>query len=139
MKNITAFSLSMVLLMAFYQNAAAQSSKQSVKSSMSTEATIQRVVCFKFKPGTTPEAIQQHLEGLAALKDSIPYILSYQAGSTVQGELKEKSEYDVMHYFTFRSEADIPLYYNHPAHLRFAQKNSKNWEKFFVVNAQLRP
>ena len=87
MKNIVGFGLSIVLLMGLYQNTAGQS----VKSDVFTEDTIQRVVCFKFKPGTTPEAIQEHLKGLAALKDSIPYILSYQAGLTVQGEMKEKS------------------------------------------------
>lgn len=139
MKKLANIGLSLLLLMAFYQQAASQSSNQSVKSGIAGEPTIQRVVCFKFKPGTSAEAIQQHLQGLAALKDSIPAILSYQAGPTIQGELKEKPEYHIMHYFTFRSEADIKAYYDHPAHVRFAQKNSKNWEKFFVVNSRLRP
>ena len=129
-------SLSMIMLMAIYQNCVGQSK---TKKSDPSKATIQRVVCFKFKAGTSPEEIQQHLQGLAALKDSIPYILSYRAGSTIKGEMTENSENDVMHYLTFRNEADIKLYYYHPAHLRFVEKNAKNWEKFFVVNSQLLP
>lgn len=56
--------------MAFYLNCARQSNPQQHDLSGAAKvATIQRVVCFKFKAGTSPEDIQQHLQGLAALKE----------------------------------------------------------------------
>lgn len=102
-------------------------------------AHIQRIVCFKFKPGTSPEAIQQHMRGFANLKDSISYILSYQAGPTVRADLSEKGEYDVMHYCTYRNEEEIKLYSVHPVHQRFIKQNKAIWEKVLVINSQVRP
>jgi hypothetical protein len=96
-------------------------------------------VCFKFKAGTTKEAIEQHMAGFAHLKDSIPYILTYQAGPTVMGDLQEKPEYDVMHYCTYRNEEEIKLYSVHPLHQRFIQHNKSIWEKVLVINSRVRP
>ena len=100
------------------------------------DSIIQRIVCFKFKAGTTQEAIKQHMSGFANLKDSIPYILSYRAGFTVKGDLTEKPEYDVMHYCTYRSEEEIKLYSSHPVHQRFIQQNKSIWEKVLVINSK---
>ena len=99
------------------------------------EARIQRIVCFRFKPGTTAEAREQHMRGFAGLKDSIPYILSYRAGPTVIADMGEKPEYDVMHYTTYRSEEEIRLYSVHPVHLRFIRNNKDAWEKVLVINS----
>src|SRR5689334_7045738 len=76
-------------------------------TALSNDSLIQRIVCFKFRPGVTPAQIDQHMRGFQGLKDSIPYILSYSAGNTVPGDLEGKGEYDVMHYSTYRSEEDI--------------------------------
>ncbi|PSR56853.1 stress protein [Adhaeribacter arboris] len=103
------------------------------------EAQIQRIVCFKFKAGTTPAEIQQHMRGFANLKDSISYLLSYQAGPTVYGDLTEKPEYDVMHYCTYRNEEEIKLYSVHPVHLRFIKQNKAIWEKVLVINSRMKP
>ena len=115
------------------------SNKPGVSGSLPSEANIQRIVCFKFKAGTTSEAIQQHMRGFANLKDSISYILSYQAGVTVNGDLTEKPEYDVMHYCTYRNEEEIKLYSVHPVHQRFIKQNKAIWEKVLVINSKVRP
>lgn len=101
------------------------------------EAQIQRIVCFKFKAGATPEAIRQHMRGFANLKDSISYILSYHAGPTVKGDLTEEPEYDVMHYTTYRNEEEINLYSVHPVHQRFIEQNKEIWDKVLVINSRL--
>lgn len=101
------------------------------------EARIQRIVCFKFKPGTTIEAKQRHMRGFAGLKDSISYILSYRAGSTVKADLGEEPEYDVMHYTTYRSEDEIRLYSVHPVHQRFIRDNKETWAKVLVINSTI--
>lgn len=118
---------------------AATKQEESQNSGFPAEADIQRIVCFKFKPGTSPEAIQQHMRGFAGLKDSISYILSYQAGPTVRGDLTEKPEYDVMHYCTYRNEEEIKLYSVHPVHQRFIEQNKAIWEKVLVINSRVRP
>jgi hypothetical protein len=150
MKKIILFiGLSALLLPACKQNTStAAASKENTSSSaeqesnpsgLPAEANIQRIVCFKFKAGTTPEAIAQHMRGFAGLKDSISYILSYQAGPTVKADLNDKGEYDVMHYCTYRSEEEIKLYAVHPVHKRFIERNKAIWEKVLVINSQVRP
>ena len=79
------------------------------------------------------------MRGFANLKDSISYILSYQAGPTVNGDLTVKPEYDVMHYCTYRNEEEIKLYSVHPVHQRFIKQNKAIWEKVLVINSQVRP
>lgn len=101
------------------------------------EARIQRIVCFKFNPGLTEEARQKHMRGFAGLKDSISYILSYQAGSTVKADMGEEPEYDVMHYTTYRSEEEIKLYSVHPVHRRFIRDNKEAWAKVLVINSTI--
>jgi Stress responsive A/B Barrel Domain len=100
------------------------------------EARIQRIVCFKFKPGITAEARQKHMRGFAGLKDSISYILSYHAGPTVKADMGEL-EYDVMHYTTYRNEEEIKLYAVHPVHQRFIRDNKAVWEKVLVINSAI--
>ncbi|WP_018616896.1 Dabb family protein [Segetibacter koreensis] len=136
MKKIISIGFVMVLLSAFNQKAFTSTGSY---VGLSGDSIIQRIVCFKFKAGTTAEAIEQHMRGFAHLKDSIPYILSYRAGFTVKGDLTEKPEYDVMHYCTYRNEEEIRLYSIHPVHQRFIQQNKSIWEKVLVINSKVAP
>lgn len=137
MKSI-AFIISIILLYACNRPISTASATTETNTSRS-DSLIQRIVCFKFKANTSPAAIQQHMRGFAYLKDSIPYILSYSAGPTVKGDLAENSEYDVMHYCTYRNEEEIRLYAVHPVHIRFIAQNKAIWEKVLVINSRVRP
>ena len=110
-----------------------------VASERTSDSLIQRIVCFRFKPGTTEDQKRRHMQGFQILKDSIPYILSYRVGATVPADLPNKGEYDVMHYTTYRSEETIRLYAVHPVHQRFIQQNQAIWEKVLVINSRIRP
>jgi hypothetical protein len=103
------------------------------------DSLIQRIVCFKFKANSSPAAIEQHMREFAQLKDSIPHIVSYRAGVTVVADLTAKGDYDVMHYCTYRNEAEVKRYAVHPAHQRFIQRNRAIWEKVLVINSTFRP
>lgn len=147
-KLMLCIGLSALLLPACKQNTAATAEKQQdaasganqeSAASLHPEANIQRIVCFKFKPGTSPEDIEKHMRGFAGLKDSISYILSYNAGPTVLADLGEKPEYDVMHYTTYRNEEEIKQYAVHPMHKRFIENNKAIWDKVLVINSKLRP
>ena len=141
MRKVLLIGLSCFLLSACNQQTSTSATAQEapVAASLPAEANIQRIVCFKFKPGTTPEAIQQHMRGYAGLKDSISYILSYHAGPTVLADLTEQPEYDVMHYTTYRNEEEIKLYAVHPVHQRFIEQNKAIWDKVLVINSQVQP
>ena len=97
----------------------------------------QRIVCFKFKAGTTPEAKAKHAADFAAFVKAVPQVLSYRAGKTVKGESKADPEYDIMHYLTFEKEADIVQYDVNPAHKKFVDGNKESWDKVIVINGAI--
>ena len=97
----------------------------------------QRIVCFKFKTGTSPGAKAKHVADFAAFVKAIPQVLSYRAGKTVKGESKADPEYDIMHYLTFEKEADILQYDVNPAHKKFVEANKENWDKVIAVNGAI--
>lgn len=98
---------------------------------------IQRIVCFKFKPGISSAAMAQHMQDFAGLKPAIAQIQEYRAGMTKPGDFNSPPEYDVMHYMTFASMEDIDRYIPHPAHQSFIARNKETWEKVLVLNSEI--
>lgn len=101
------------------------------------KAQKQQIVCIKFKKGVESGAIEQHMNGFAALKHEIPQVVGYASGKTILPN-QAVADYDVMHYVTFQSEADIKTFENSPAYKQFVAQNKDNWEKALVVNADIR-
>jgi hypothetical protein len=97
---------------------------------------IQRIVCFKFKPGVSAEAIAQHMTDFAGMEDAIPQIRQYRGGETRPGDNNRPPDFDAMHYMTFNSMEDIDLYIPHPAHQRFIERNKEIWENVLVLNSE---
>jgi hypothetical protein len=98
---------------------------------------IQRIVCFKFKEGTSEEAIQQHMEDFAAMKDAIEQIKQYRGGRTRPGDNNRAPDYDAMHYLVYDSMEDIDIYIPHEAHQYFITHNRENWENVLVLNSEI--
>ncbi len=98
---------------------------------------IQRIVCFKFKAGTSDQAIQRHLSSFAALKDAMPYIQSYRGGRALSGDRGAAPAFDTLHYLIFDSMADIDAYFVHEAHQQFIQENREIWESVLVLNGEV--
>ncbi|HTE30809.1 MAG TPA: Dabb family protein [Chryseolinea sp.] len=98
---------------------------------------IHRIVCFKFKAGTTAEAKLKHMNEFAAFVKQVPLVLSYRAGKTVKGEQKTDPDFDVMHYLTFEKEQDILTYDAHPAHKKFVDANKASWENVLAINGAI--
>jgi hypothetical protein len=99
--------------------------------------TIQRIVCFTFKPETDAAAIQQHMADFAGMKERIPQIQEYHGGLTKPGDFNRPPDYDVMHYLIFASMEDIEVYIPHEAHQRFIERNKAAWDKVLVLNAEI--
>lgn len=101
------------------------------------ESFVQHVVAFKFKEGTSSEAIQKHMDDFGGLKAKIPELRSYEAGKTFKVEYESTADYDVMHYTTFANEADMEVYFNHPDHQKFIEENKDGWADVFVSNSRV--
>ncbi len=97
----------------------------------------QRIVCFKFKAGTSEEAIQQHMADFAAMQTGIPQIQEYRGGGTHPGDYNRPPDYDTMHYMTFASLEDIDIYFNHPVHKHFIERNRSIWDNVLVLNSDI--
>jgi len=102
------------------------------------KAQKQRIVCFKFKNSTKSEAVEQHMRDFAALKHEIPQIISYTSGKTLKGDGGQNAHYDVVHYITFQSEADIETYNQHEKYRQFVKAHEQDWEDVFVINSDIR-
>lgn len=101
------------------------------------KAQKQQIVCIKFKKGVESQAVEQHMNGFAALKHEIPQVVNYTSGKTILPN-QAVSEYDVVHYLTFQSEADIKTFENSAAYKQFVVENKGIWEKTLTVNADIR-
>lgn len=101
----------------------------------SQKAEIQKIVCIKFKPGTSAATIEQHMNEFAQLRREIPQMVAYSGGKTLS--VTGKPEYDAMHYLTFRTEDDITTFQNHPKYQEFVKNNEAIWEKELVIDANI--
>ena len=98
---------------------------------------IQRIVCFKFKPNTTPTAIQSHMDHFARLSVEIHQIQSYSGGLTVADEHGNLPEYDSLHIATYHSMTEVETYFHHPAHQEFIEAHREIWAKVLVLNSEV--
>ncbi len=101
----------------------------------SQKAEIQKIVCIKFKPGTSATDVERHMNEFAQLRREIPQMVAYSGGKTLS--VVGKSEYDAMHYLTFRTEDDITTFQNHPKYQAFVKENQAIWEKELVIDANI--
>ena len=97
----------------------------------------QRLVCFKFKENTPPDAVAQHLDMFAALQDAIPQIVDYAGGLTFAGG-EGDGKFDTAHHVTYKTKEDIDIYFHHAAHQAFIEANKAQWENVLVVDSELR-
>lgn len=101
------------------------------------KAQKQQIVCVKFKNGVESAAVEQHMNGFASLKHEIPQVVGYTSGKTILPN-QAVADYDVVHYLTFQSEADIKLFEKSAAYKQFVSENEGIWEKTLIVNADIR-
>jgi len=96
---------------------------------------IQRIVCFRFIPGTESAEIARHMNTFRRMQDGIPQIQSYAGGLALTDPGENAPEYRAVHYLTFGNQEDMDTYAKHPVHLAFIEENRAIWEKVFVINS----
>jgi hypothetical protein len=99
-------------------------------------AEIQRVVCIKFKPGTTPEDIEKHMRDFASMKNAVNDVVAYSAGH-VQKSGAGENQFDVIHYLTFRTKEGALQYAANADHKAFVQANVGKWENVLEMNSNI--
>jgi hypothetical protein len=70
----------------------------------------QRVVCFKYKPETSQQDIDSHLEGFCKLPEIVPGIASYRGDMCVPNANGDLPAYSSMHYLTFETTEDTRFF-----------------------------
>ncbi len=98
----------------------------------SQTAEIQQIVCVKFKKDVSPVQVQQYLKDFAQLRREIPQMVAYSAG-----EILNSTDFDVMHYVTFRKKEDISTFMNHPKYKALEAANKDIWEKTLVIDSKI--
>jgi hypothetical protein len=81
---------------------------------------VRHVVVFKYKAGTTPAQIQQITTALAALKDKIPGIVSFEHGENHSPENLNKG-FTHVYFITFTDAKARDAYLPHPDHQAFGK------------------
>lgn len=102
------------------------------------KAQKQQIICVKFRPDVNAQTIDRHMNGFAALRYDVPQIVGYSAGRTLATGQPD-ADYDVVHYLTFQSEADMQAFANSAAYRQFAAGNRSAWQKTLTVSADIRP
>lgn len=137
MNNRLVYSAFFLLLVACQPQSATTESATMAFSAIPSESFVQHIVAFKFKEGITAEARQKHMDDFGGLKVKIPEMRSYEAGETFEVPYESTADYDVMHYTTFASEADMKVYFDHPDHQKFIEENKDSWADVFVSNSRV--
>jgi hypothetical protein len=100
------------------------------------QAEIQRLVCIKFKPGTSAEMVEKHLRDFAAMKNSAKELVAYSAGH-VQNSGGTANEFDVVHYLTFRTKESADQYALNADREEFVKNNEAKWGKVLEINSNI--
>lgn len=99
-------------------------------------AETQRVVCIKFKAGTTDQEIEKHMSDFASLKNNVNDVVGYSAGR-IEKSANGQSEYDVIHYLTFRTNDAAKKYASNEARNAFVKSNEAHWDKVLELNSNI--
>lgn len=99
-------------------------------------AEIQRVVCIKFKAGTTNEDVEKHLRDFAIMKNAVKDVVAYSAGH-VQKSGANENQFDVIHYLTFRTKEGAQQYAANADRKAFVNANQANWDDVLEMNSNI--
>ncbi len=100
------------------------------------KAEMQRIVCVKFKAGTSAADVDKHMREFSNLRRQIPAIVGYSGGKVLNNE-NPTQDFDVIHYLTFRNEEGVETYNHHPKHTEFVETNSPHWANVLELNSDI--
>lgn len=89
------------------------------------------IVCWKYKPETTPEQRAEHIAKLRNLVQVIPEIISFSVGSDV---LHLERSFDTGLVATYADRDALEAYNVHPEHVKVAAMGRQIAEKVVSVD-----
>jgi hypothetical protein len=89
------------------------------------------IVCWKYKPETTPAQREEHIACLRALTGIIPEIVSFEVGSDI---LHLDRSFDTGLSSTFADRESLDIYTNHPEHQKIAALGREIAERVVSVD-----
>jgi hypothetical protein len=89
------------------------------------------IVCWKYKPETTPEQRAEHIAKLRNLPNSIPDILSFHVGADI---LHLERSFDTGLVAVYPDRAALDFYTDHPQHQEVADLGKQIAEKVVSVD-----
>lgn len=95
-----------------------------VAFSMKENAQVKHIVIFKYKASATPGQIAEATEAFKNLKNKIPGIVSFEYGTNISPEGKNKG-FTHVYFLTFKDEAARDKYLPHPDHNKFGELLTK--------------
>lgn len=103
------------------------------KAAQQPRKLLRHIVLYKFKDQVTPAQVDEVVSTFAALKGKIDTIIGFEHGTNVSEEGKSEG---FTHCFvvTFRSQADLKTYLQHPAHLDYVKVVRDRREKVVVFD-----
>ena len=99
-------------------------------------AEMQRVICIKFKPGTSSQVIEKHFHDFAEMKSHVKDVVAYSAGNVQKAE-GAAAEFDVVHYLTFRTNESAREYAKNIDRNEFIEKNKDKWSNVLEMNSNI--
>lgn len=104
-----------------------------IVSTAAAAEKLQHVVSFKFKSTATADDINKVVQAFAALQKQIPLIKSFEWGTNVSPEKKDKG---FTHCFilSFKSDKDRDAYLVHPDHKAFGKLVGPLLDDVFVFD-----
>lgn len=137
MKNqllFTLLSLTIVLNSCGKDTTAAKETVAATVEKVTTSTKqLRHVVLFKFKEGTTTEAIQEVEAAFTALPTKIPEIKGYEWGTNNSPEGLDKG-FTHCFFLTFDSEEGRAVYLPHPDHKAFGAVLTPHLEDVLVLD-----
>lgn len=95
-----------------------------VAFSVKENAQVKHIVIFKYKASATPGQIAEATEAFKNLKNKIPGIVSFEYGTNISPEGKNKG-FTHVYFLTFKDEASRDKYLPHPDHNKFGELLTK--------------
>ncbi len=78
---------------------------------------VEHMVWLKFRPGVSPQQIQQHLDNLASLPEHVPAISAMRVGVNFTDRANGYTHGFIV---TVETRDDLPRYLQHPYHVKVA-------------------
>jgi hypothetical protein len=79
---------------------------------------VQHMVWLKFKPGVSPERIEEHMQALRGMQGKVPQVQYVAAGKSL---VDRAGDYTHGVVVTMNSPEDLPAYEEHPEHQKVAK------------------